>query len=102
MNLRKNDKVIILAGKDKGKTGEIKEVVPSKNQVLVAGLNMISKHVKPNQNNKGGIQKMEAPIDASNVAVVCSKCKKHMTPKRKVLESGAITRVCSKCEATIM
>lgn len=102
MNLRKNDKVIILAGKDKGKTGEIKEVVPSKNQVLVAGLNMISKHVKPNQNNKGGIQKMEAPIDASNVAVVCSKCKKHMTPKRKVLESGAVTRVCSKCEATIM
>ena len=102
MNLRKNDKVIILAGKDKGKTGEIKEVVPSKNKVLVAGLNMISKHVKPNQNNKGGIQKMEAPIDASNVAVVCSKCKKHMTPKRKVLESGAITRVCSKCEATIM
>lgn len=102
MNLRKNDKVIILAGKDKGKTGEIKEVVPSKNKVLVAGLNMISKHVKPNQNNKGGIQKMEAPIDASNVAVVCSKCKKHMTPKRKVLESGAVTRVCSKCEATIM
>ncbi len=102
MNLRKNDKVIILVGKDKGKTGEIKEVVPSKNKVLVAGLNMISKHVKPNQNNKGGIQKMEAPIDASNVAVVCSKCKKHMTPKRKVLESGAVTRVCSKCEATIM
>lgn len=102
MNLRKNDKVIILAGKDKGKTGEIKSVMPSKNKVLVAGLNMVSKNVKPNQNNKGGIQKIEAPIDASNVAVVCSKCKKHMTPKRKVAESGAITRVCSKCEATIM
>ena len=56
MNLRKNDKVIILAGKDKGKTGEIKEVIPSKNKVLVAGLNMISKNEKPNQNNKGGIQ----------------------------------------------
>ena len=73
-----------------------------KNKVLVAGINMISKNVKPNQNNKGGIQKKEAPIDASNVAVVCSKCKKHMTPKRKVLASGEVVRVCSKCEATIL
>jgi ribosomal protein L24, bacterial/organelle len=102
MNLKKNDKVIILAGKDKGKTGEIKQVIPSKNKVLVAGINMISKNVKPNQNNKGGIQKKEAPVDASNVAVVCSKCKKHMTPKRKVLASGEVVRVCSKCEATIL
>jgi large subunit ribosomal protein L24 len=102
MNLKKNDKVIILAGKDKGKNGEIREVIPSKNKVIVTGVNMISKHAKPNQNNKGGIHKMEAPLNASNVAVVCSKCKKHMTPKKKVLENGTITRVCRKCEATIM
>lgn len=101
MNLKKNDKVIILAGKDKGKTGEIREVMPSKNKVVVTGINMISKHVKPNQNNKGGIQKMEAPIDASNVAVVCSKCKKHMTPKNKVEQSGAATRICRKCNEAI-
>ena len=96
MNLKKNDKVIILAGKDKGKTGEIREVMPSKNKVVVTGINMISKHVKPNQNNKGGIQKMEAPIDASNVAVVCSKCKKHMTAKNKVEQRGTVTRDCRK------
>ncbi len=101
MNLKKNDKVIILAGKDKGKTGEIREVMPSKNKVVVTGINMISKHVKPNQNNKGGIQKMEAPIDASNVAVVCSKCKKHMTPKNKVEQSGTVTRICRKCNEAI-
>ncbi|MBR2392407.1 MAG: 50S ribosomal protein L24 [Elusimicrobiaceae bacterium] len=101
MNLKKNDKVIILAGKDKGKTGEIREVMPSKNKVVVTGINMISKHVKPNQNNKGGIQKMEAPIDASNVAVVCSKCKKHMMPKNKVEQSGAVTRICRKCNEAI-
>ena len=101
MNLKKNDKVIILAGKDKGKTGEIREVMPSKNKVVVTGINMISKHVKPNQNNKGGIQKMEAPIDASNVAVVCSKCKKHMTPKNTVEQSGAVTRICRKCNEAI-
>ena len=88
-------------GKDKGKTGEIREVMPSKNKVVVTGINMISKHVKPNQNNKGGIQKMEAPIDASNVAVVCSKCKKHMTPKNKVEQSGAVTRICRKCNEAI-
>ncbi len=101
MNLKKNDKVIILAGKDKGKTGEIREVMPSKNKVVVTGINMISKHVKPNQNNKGGIQKMEAPIDASNVAVVCSKCKKHMTPKNKIEQSGTVTRICRKCNEAI-
>lgn len=101
MNLKKNDKVIILAGKDKGKTGEVREIMPSKNKVVVTGINMISKHVKPNQNNKGGIQKMEAPIDASNVAVVCSKCKKHMTPKNKIEQSGTITRICRKCNEAI-
>ena len=101
MDLKKNDKVIILAGKDKGKTGEIREVMPSKNKVVVTGINMISKHVKPNQNNKGGIQKMEAPIDASNVAVVCSKCKKHMTPKNKVEQRGVVTRICRTCNEAI-
>lgn len=101
MNLKKNDKVIILAGKDKGKTGEIREVIPSKNKVIVTGVNMITKNVKPSQQNKGGLQKMEAPLDASNVAVICSKCKKHMTPKNKVEQSGAVTRVCRKCNEAI-
>ena len=52
--------------------------------MTVVGINMISKHVKPSQNKQGGIQKMEAPLDASNVAVVCSKCKKAMTPKIQI------------------
>ena len=65
--------MIILAGKDKGKTGEVREIIPSKNKVVVTGINMISKHTKPSQNSKGGIIKKEAPLDASNVAVVCPK-----------------------------
>ncbi len=101
MKLKKNDKVIILAGKDKGKTGEIREIIPSKNKVLVTGINVVSKAVKPNQNSKGGIQKQEAPIDASNVAVVCSKCKKAMTPKFKE-ENGVKSRVCRKCNEVII
>ena len=101
MNLKKNDKVIILAGKDKGKSGEISRIIPAKNRVVVAGINMISKHVKPGNNKKGGIQKMEAPLDASNVAVICSKCKKHMTPKIKMEANGSKSRICRKCEALI-
>jgi large subunit ribosomal protein L24 len=101
MNLKKSDKVIILAGKDKGKTGEISKIIPGKNRVVVAGINMISKHVKPNKDNKGGIQKLEAALDASNVAVICSKCKKHMTPKVKLEENGTKSRICRKCEAIL-
>lgn len=97
MNLKKNDKVIILAGKDKGKTGEVREIIPSKNKVVVTGINMISKHTKPSQNSKGGIIKKEAPLDASNVAVVCPKCGKHMTPKNA--KEG---RVCRKCNAALV
>lgn len=101
MKLKKKDKVIILAGKDKGKTGEIREIIPSKNRVIVTGINMISKHAKPTQNDKGGIKQKEAPIDASNVSVICAKCGKHMTPKNKVEESGLVSRVCAKCGATL-
>lgn len=101
MKLKKNDKVIVLAGKDKGKTGEIREVLPSKNKVIVTGINMVSKHTKPSQNDKGGIKQIEAPIDASNVAVVCAKCNKHMTPKTKINEQGIVTRICSKCGAAL-
>ena len=101
MKLKKNDKVIVLAGKDKGKTGEIREIIPSKNRVIVTGINMISKHTKPSQNDKGGIKQLEAPIDASNVAVVCAKCGKHMTPKTKANEKGIVTRICSKCGAAL-
>lgn len=97
MNLKTNDKVIILAGKDKGKTGEVREIIPSKNKVIVTGINMISKHTKPSQKGKGGIIKKEAPIDASNVAVVCPKCGKHSTPKNT--QEG---RVCRKCNAALV
>ena len=76
MIIKTKDTVLVLAGKDKGKKGEVKSVNPAKNTVVVTGVNMISKHVKPSQNKQGGIIQMEAALDASNVAVVCSKCKK--------------------------
>ena len=99
--IKKNDKVVILAGKDKGKQGEVKEVLASKNKVVVTGVNMISKHVKPNGQKKGGIQKMEAPLHISNVAIYCAKCKKGTVAKAKVLDNGDKTRVCKHCKENI-
>lgn len=98
--LKKNDQVLILAGKDKGKKGEIKKIIADKAQVIVSGINIVSKHEKPAGNKKGGIVKVEAPLHISNVALVCGKCNKAMTPKNKVV-NGEKVRVCRKCEETV-
>jgi large subunit ribosomal protein L24 len=102
MRLKKNDKVLILAGKDKGKTGEVREITPSKNKVLIAGVNMITKAKKASQNDKGGLKKLEAALDASNVAVICPKCKKACSPKIKSGSKGNKIRVCRKCQAELI
>jgi len=99
--LKKNDGVKILAGKDKGKTGEVKEIIASKNQVVVSGINIVSKHQKPAGNKKGGIIKKEAPLNISNVALICKKCKAAMTPKIQISDKGIKTRVCRKCGETV-
>ena len=102
MQVKKKDTVLVIAGKDKGKKGEVKSVNPSKNMVVVAGVNMVSKHQMPSQNEQGGIVQVEAPIHASNVAVVCQKCKKAMTPKVQITADGKKTRVCRKCNEAII
>ena len=76
MNLVKGDKVIVIAGRDKGKTGTIQKVIPEKNRVVVEGINLRKKTNKPSQNNPdGGIVEIYAPIDASNVMLVDPKTK---------------------------
>ena len=102
MNVKAKDTVLILAGKDKGKKGEVKSVNPTKNTLVVAGVNMVYKHQKPSQHKQGGIVQVEAPIHASNVAVVCQKCKKAMTPKVQITADGKKTRVCRKCNEAII
>ena len=77
MNLLKGDKVIVIAGRDKGKTGEIQKVIKEQNRVVVEGVNVRKKHKKPTQQNPdGGIVEIYAPIDASNVMLVDPKTKK--------------------------
>jgi len=106
MNIKKNDKVKILAGKDKGKIGKVLQVSPTQGRVSVEGLNLLIKHLRPNRQNEKG-QRIEFPafINVSNVAVVCPKCGKTTKIAYKTIkvEGGKEKkfRVCKKCHETI-
>ena len=76
LKVKKGDKIVVLTGKDKGKTGEIKKVMPSDNKVIVQDINVQTKHRKPSQTGPGGLDKIEMPIHVSNVAVVDPKTSK--------------------------
>nr|MBP3258443.1 50S ribosomal protein L24 [Bacilli bacterium] len=87
MNLKTGDKVVVITGKDKGKQGKIIKTLRAENKVIVEGINMIKKHVKPNGQNAGSIIDMEAPINASNVMIIDPKTNKgtrvgHSTDKK--------------------
>ncbi len=97
MKIKKGDTVQVLSGNDKGKTGEVLEVIPKTQKVVVKGVNVRKKHVKPRkQGEEGGILSVECSIPSSKVNVVCSKCNK---PVRigYVIENGEKSRVCKKC-----
>jgi len=97
----KKDTVMVISGKDKGKTGEILKVYPKKGKVLVKGVNVVSKHQKPNkENTQGGIIHKEAPIFSSKVMLYCNKCKNVTRISYKILEDGSKVRVCKKCNET--
>ena len=101
MNIKKDDKVIVLSGKDKGKTGKVLGTVPSEAKVVVEGINMVTCHIKPRkQGEEGGITKREAALYASKVQVVCPKCGKGTRVAHKV-EGGKKIRVCKKCGAEL-
>ena len=101
MRIKKGDNVQVLSGNDKGKTGEVLEVIPKTNKIIVKGINIRKKHVKPRrQGEEGGIIPTECAIHASKVNVVCSKCGK---PTRVgfTVEKDQKVRVCKKCGAKI-
>lgn len=101
LSVKKGDNVVVIAGKEKGKTGKIGVVNPEKNRVVVEGVNLISKHQKPrNAQDKGGITKKEASIDASNVQVICPSCNKATRIARAMVE-GKKARVCKHCGASL-
>ena len=101
MNIRKDDKVVVLSGKDKGKEGKVLSANPKAGKVIVEGVNVASKHVKPKkQGDQGGIIKMETPIYTCKVMVVCPKCGKPTRVAHK-LADGKSVRVCKKCGADL-
>ena len=101
LNVKKGDTVVVIAGKDKGKTGKVLVAMPADNSVVVAGVNIISKHKKPRSaQDKGGIIKRENKIDASNVQIICGSCGK-ATRVGHSIDGDKKTRICKKCGASL-
>ena len=99
LSVKKGDNVLVITGKDAGKTGEVIETKDGK--VTVAGVNVQAHHKKPrNKDDKGGILKTEGPVDVSNVQVVCPSCKKATRVAHNIID-GKSVRVCKKCGATL-
>lgn len=101
MKIHKNDKVIVMSGKDKGKEGVVERVSPDYSKVVVKGINVVKRHVKPGRVSKeGGIISIEKPIFASRVLVVCKSCNKPTRIGYK-LSNSKKTRVCKKCGSNL-
>jgi len=102
MNIRKDDTVIVLSGKERGKKGKVLATMPQTGKVIVEGVNMATRHTKPRrQGETGGIIQQEAPLYASKVMRVCPKCGKPTRAAYKFLADGSKARVCKKCGDTI-
>ena len=100
--IKKDDKVKVLAGKDKGKIGKVLSLKRKNDRILVEKINFVKRHARPSAKHKqGGIIESEAPIHWSNVMLMCNKCVKPVRIKMKRLEDGKKIRVCRKCDEII-
>ncbi|MEG1972233.1 MAG: 50S ribosomal protein L24 [Oscillospiraceae bacterium] len=101
LHIKKNDTIVVLSGKDKGKQGKVLETSPKESKVIVEGINMVTKHVKPRrQGEQGGIVKAEGAMYAAKLMLVCPSCGKPTRLAHKILADGTKTRCCKKCGAT--
>jgi large subunit ribosomal protein L24 len=102
MKIIKDDKVKVIAGNSKGKTGKVMKVIIDKNKVIVEGVNLVKKHQKPNQmNQQGGIIEKEAAIHASNIMIICSNCDKAVRISKRRNEDGSVERICRSCNKAV-
>jgi len=98
LHIRKNDTVIVIAGKEKGKTGKVLRVLPDKGRVIVERVNFIKRHQRPTSRARhGGIIEREGSLDVSKVMLVCGKCGKPTRTGAQILAEGRKVRVCKKC-----
>lgn len=102
VHVRVDDRVFVLSGKDAGKTGKVLKVYPATGRVVVAGVNLVTRHVKPrSRTQQGGLVHQEQAIDASNVMLVCSHCKRPSKVGKRILDNGEKVRYCKACGETI-
>lgn len=102
MKIRKNDQVLVTAGKDRGKKGKVRSVDTKEGKVLVDGVNLVRKHARPTgQARQGGIIEFEAPLPISNVMLICSKCRRPVRVGHRFLAEGKKVRVCKSCGEVI-
>ncbi len=102
MNIRKDDTVIVLSGRDKGKTGKVIYADPKNGKVIVEGISVAHVHRRPKkQKDEGGIVKQETPIYVSKVMRVCPKCNKPTRAAHSIKADGTKVRICKKCGAEI-
>ena len=102
MKIRKGDQVMIVSGRDKGKQGRVERVIPADRRVVVAGLNTVTRHVRPRAGvRQAGRVQQEAPLDASNVRLMCSACNRPVRTRSHNLENGMKVRICQRCQETI-
>ena len=102
MRVRTGDNVLVIAGRDKGKTGRVERNLPSDGRVVVEGVNIVTKHMRgqPGVRQAGRIQ-FEAPIHVSNVVLICNKCNQPTRSRTTFLETGARVRSCTRCQEVI-
>jgi len=101
MKIKKGDTVIIQCGKDKGKSGKVTRSLVKSAKIIIAGLNVQKKHAKPTKKNaRGGIIDIHAPIDVSNVMIICPRCSKTTRVSYKITEKAKL-RICKKCHEAL-
>lgn len=102
MEIRKNDSVMVIAGKERGKTGKVLRVLPDKDRIIVERLNMVKRHSKPRgQQQPGGIVEKEAAIHASNIMIMCDKCNAPVRIGHKILNDEKKIRICRRCNEAL-
>jgi large subunit ribosomal protein L24 len=102
MKIRRDDTVLVIAGKDKGKKGKVHRVFPKENRVLVEGVNIIKRHTKPSGTTRqAGIIEREAPVHMSNVMLICSRCNRPARVGFRLLEGEGKVRICRSCHEQI-
>lgn len=102
LGIKKNDRVVVIAGREKSKQGRVLSVYPSRGRLRVERLNIVKKHMKPSRKHiRGGIIEKESPIHISNVMLICPDCNKPTRVGTTVLSDGKKVRVCKKCKGVI-